>query len=110
MTRMLLLSSCLLMPACADVMQATDRAARDTSKNAVNEVILTRFPQVPKALVVPFTDCIVDNASAAEVNELTRFAIIGSDDQTAEIIRGVLSRPETQQCLSARAPAAATTF
>lgn len=110
MIRMMLLSSCLLLPACAQVYEATDRAARETSKSAVNEVILTRFPQVPKALVEPFTDCVVDNASASEINELTRFAVIGSDAQTADIVRGVLSRPETQQCLSARAPAAATTF
>lgn len=110
MIRLMLFSCCLLLPACADVMQATDRAARDTSKTAVNEVVLTRFPQVPKALIAPFTDCVVDNANASEINELTRSAIVGSDAQTAEIVRGVLSRPETQQCLSARAPAAATTF
>jgi hypothetical protein len=110
MIRSSLLLSCLLLTACADVMQATDRAARETSKTAVNEVIITRFPQVPKELITPFTDCVVENATADEVNALARYAVIGSDEQTATIIRGVLSRPETQQCLSARAPGAAATF
>ena len=111
MTKLLLLSApILLLGACADVMQASDQAARNTSKTAVNEAMLTRFPQVPKELVVPFTDCVVENALPAEINELTQDAVVGVDDQTAEIIRGVLARPQTQQCLSARAPAAATTF
>jgi hypothetical protein len=110
MIRSSLLLSFLLLAACADIQQTTDRVARDTSKTAVNEVILTRFPQVPKELVVPFTDCVVENATAEEVQALARFAVIGTDEQTATIIRGVLSRPETQRCLSARAPAAATTF
>jgi hypothetical protein len=91
-------------------MQATDQAARNTSKSAVNEAILTRFPQVPKELVVPFTDCVVENATAEEINVLARYAVIGPDDTTANVIRGVLARPQTQQCLSARAPAAAATF
>jgi hypothetical protein len=103
----LLLCSLLALTACADVMQATDQAARTTAKKAVNEAIITQFPQVPKNLVTPFTNCVVDNAEVAEINALAQDAVVGVDTQSGTIIKGILARPATQQCLSAAAPASA---
>ena len=85
--------------ACAPVEQAVDRTARQAAKGVVTEVLATRFPQVPKQLITPFTDCIIDNSSAAEIRVYARSAIAGVDEETVTTVRGVLARPETVRCL-----------
>jgi hypothetical protein len=89
----------LALTACAPVQQAVDNTARQGAKGVVTETLATRFPQVPKQLITPFTDCIIDNSSAVEIREYARAAIVGVDDNTVATIRGVLARPETVQCL-----------
>ncbi|NNE51038.1 MAG: hypothetical protein HKN30_01385 [Sulfitobacter sp.] len=89
--------------ACAPVEQAVDQTARQAAKGVVTETLATRFPQVPKELITPFTDCIIDNSNASEIRTYARAAIVGVDDQTAATVRGVLARPETVQCLGASA-------
>jgi hypothetical protein len=91
------------LSACAPVEQAVDSAARQGAKGVVTETLATRFPQVPKELITPFTDCIIDNSSALEIREYARAAVVGVDEQTVVTIRTVLSRPETAQCLGASA-------
>jgi ABC-type uncharacterized transport system auxiliary subunit len=87
---------------CAEVQTAVDTTARNGAKGVVTEALATRFPQVPKALLEPFTDCVIDNATALEVREFARSAIVGVDDATVEVIRNVLARPETRTCLQNR--------
>ena len=94
---------CLVLGACAEFQQAVDSTARRGAKGVVAETLATRFPAVPKELITPFTDCVIDNASAEEIGEFTKDAVTGVDDKTAAIVRGVLSRPETLQCLGASA-------
>jgi len=89
--------------ACAPVQEAVDATARQGAKSVVTETLATRFPQVPKALITPFTDCIIDNASALEIRDFARAAVVGVDDQTVTTVRTVLSRPETVQCLQSQA-------
>lgn len=89
----------VFVTACAPVQQAVDNTARQGAKSVVTETLATRFPQVPKQLITPFTDCIIDNSTAVEIREYAKAAIVGVDDTTAETIRGVLARPETVQCL-----------
>ena len=89
--------------ACAPVQQAVDNTARQGAKGVVTETLATRFPQVPKQLITPFTDCIIDNSTALEIRDFARAAVVGVDDQTVATVRGVLSRPETVQCLQTRA-------
>jgi hypothetical protein len=91
------------LAACAPVQQAVDNTARQGAKSVVTGTLATRFPQVPKKLITPFTDCIIDNSSALETREFAKAAIVGVDDGTVETVRTVLSRPETAQCLQARA-------
>lgn len=93
----------LLVAACAPVQQAVDNTAREGAKAVVIETLATRFPQVPKELITPFTDCIIDNSSALEIRDFARAAVVGVDDQTVTTVRAVLSRPETVQCLQSRA-------
>jgi hypothetical protein len=89
----------LALTACAPVQQAVDNTARQGAKGVVAETLATRFPQVPKELITPFTDCVIDNSSAVEIREYAKAAVVGVDDDTVATIRGVLSRPETVQCL-----------
>ncbi len=88
---------------CVEVQTAVDNTARTAAKGVITETLATRFPQVPKELITPFTDCVIDNSTALEVREYARAAVIGVNDNTTAIVRGVLSRPETVQCLQSRA-------
>ncbi|MCV3272208.1 hypothetical protein [Roseobacter sinensis] len=106
----LIIGVTLALTACVEVQQATDRAGRDTAKTILPEALALYFPQVPKALFTPFTNCVVDNADAAEVQALAADAITGVDQGTADTVRAVIARPETQNCLRAAAPAALGTF
>ena len=87
------------LTACVEVQQAVDNTARQGAKGVVTETLATRFPQVPKQLITPFTDCIIDNSTALEIREYVRAAAVGVDDTTAATVKNVLARPETVQCL-----------
>ncbi|WP_299968300.1 hypothetical protein [uncultured Roseobacter sp.] len=102
----MILGGAVMLSACVEVQQATDRAGRDAAKTVLPEALAIHFPQVPKALFTPFTNCVVDNANASEVQTLAADAITGVDETTADTIRTVLARPATQQCLTAAAPSA----
>ncbi len=86
--------------ACAETQEFADDVARRSAKAAVSEALVTRFPSVPEAAVTPFTDCIIDNASAREIGEFAKDAVIGTSETTVSLIRGVLSRSETQTCVA----------
>lgn len=66
----------------------------------MEKTLVTRFPAVPKSAVTPFTDCIIDNASAREIAEFAKDAVIGVSETTVSLVRGVLSRTETQACVA----------
>tara|TARA_R110002110_G_scaffold117021_20_gene289224 strand:- start:1535 stop:1864 length:330 start_codon:yes stop_codon:yes gene_type:complete len=95
------LSVCALA-ACAEMTEAVDSTARAGAKGVVTETLATRFPQVPKQLIEPFTNCIIDYASAMEVREFARAAVVGVDETTVTAVRSILARPETRTCLQAR--------
>ena len=97
----------LLATGCVQVQDSTDKTARSTATKAVTEAIYTRFPQVPKALIEPFTTCIIDGATGSEINSLAQDAVFGVHEGTATVVRTILARPATKQCLTAAAPSAA---
>ncbi|MFL4468588.1 hypothetical protein ACERZ8_01380 [Tateyamaria armeniaca] len=99
MIRTIAFSALVALTACEETTRAVDDAARRSAKLAVSETVLTRFPAVPKELVTPFTDCVIDNASASEIGAFARDAVIGVSENTATLVRTVLERPETQQCV-----------
>jgi len=100
MKPLIAMSIFLALTACEQATQRVDGMAREGAKGVVTEAIATRFPQVPKELITPFTNCVIDNADATEVRVFAKSAIIGVDDTTVATIRSVLSRPDTVQCLS----------
>lgn len=83
---------------CAEATKAVDDVARRSAKAAVSETLTTRFPAVPKAVVTPFTDCVIDNSSGSEIGQFAKAAVVGTDDTTVALITDILSRPATQQC------------
>lgn len=99
MIRTLALGALVALTGCDDATRAVDDAAQRSAKLAVSETVVTRFPAVPKELVTPFTDCVIDNASANEIGTFARDAVIGVTEETANLVRTVLERPETQQCV-----------
>ncbi|APE44326.1 hypothetical protein BOO69_13640 [Sulfitobacter alexandrii] len=101
--RLAALALCMVgLAACTEVTEAVDSTARAGAKGVVTETLATRFPQVPKQLITPFTDCIIDYADAMEVREFARAAVVGVDETTVSVVRNILARPETRTCLQAR--------
>ncbi|MFK7870521.1 MAG: hypothetical protein AB8B58_14940 [Roseobacter sp.] len=105
-----LLSLPIVLAACAAVQQTTDQAGRNAAKTILPEALAVYFPQVPKELIEPFTNCVVDNADASEVQSLAGDVLTGADTNTADTIRSILAREATQSCLRGAAPAAALTL
>lgn len=108
MIRILVLTGLVALTACEETTRAVDDAARRSAKVAVNETIATRFPAVPKGALSPFTDCVIDNSNANEIGQFARDAVIGVSETTAVLVRTVLERPETQQCITRAGFAALT--
>lgn len=98
-----LICGAVMLTGCVEVQQAVDNTARQGAKGVVAQTLATRFPQVPKELITPFTDCVIDNAKAVEIQEFARASIVGVDENTVTTVRNVLSRPETVQCLQSNA-------
>ena len=99
MIRMIALAALMALTACAEATQAVDGVARRSAKAAVAETLVTRFPAVPERAVTPFTDCVIDNASAREIGEFAKDAVIGVSETTVALVRTVARRQATQQCI-----------
>jgi hypothetical protein len=91
------------LTACNDIQTAVDGTARKGARGVVTEVLATQFPQVPKPLFETFTDCVIDNSTAKEVQEYVKASFRGVDEGTIQSVTNVLGRPETQACLQEKA-------
>ena len=94
------LALALALAGCVETQQAVDDVARRSAKAAVSEAIVTRLPGVPAAAVTPFTDCVIDNASALEIRELAKAAVVGVNEATVAVVETIAGRPETRQCIT----------
>ena len=90
----------LFLSACAETQGVADALARQSAKTAVNTALSSRFPNVPAGLVTPFTDCVIENASAAEIISLSTAAVAGLEDEVVRLTGEVLSRAPTQTCVA----------
>lgn len=92
--------SLLLVPAVLAACNSplADEIARDAAKRTVNPIVAARFPGVPLA---PATDCIIDNANAAEILQLATAAGTGANDTATRIVLDVAQRPDTIRCIAA---------
>ena len=75
-----------------------DDVARGAARAVVGPVLATQFPGVPLA---PAANCIIDNASAAEIIALAGQAgPSGPTDAAARLVLDIAGRPATIQCLA----------
>lgn len=78
-----------------------DAAVRSAARTVVNREMARRLPG---ANVAPYTDCVIQNASAAELIGIAGSGATGSGSAVAAIV----SRPATTQCIASAAAAAKT--
>lgn len=78
------------------VTPAPDAAIRSSARVVVNREMAKRLPG---RNVAPYTDCVVNNASMAEVADI---AARGVNDTTsaASSVAVIVQRPETTQCIA----------
>lgn len=90
-----LLIPLLALVACGDDGLA-DQLARAQAKETIRPVLAQRFPGVP---LEPATDCVIDNASAAEIVRLARAGVTGLGPEETSLVIEIATRPDTIQCL-----------
>ncbi|AUH34962.1 hypothetical protein [Paracoccus tegillarcae] len=82
-----------------------DAASRAIARTTVNAELKRRYPSLN---VAPLTDCIMNNATTAElvdIAQMTNAGVSGAADSVAAIV----SRPATTQCIAGAAAAAQNT-
>ncbi|MDO5659306.1 MAG: hypothetical protein Q4G36_13420 [Paracoccus sp. (in: a-proteobacteria)] len=72
-----------------------DAAARTVASTAINREMARRLPGVN---VAPYTDCVVNNASMAELADIARAS--GNASATANAVAAIVRRPEASQCIA----------
>lgn len=90
-----LLSGALVLAACSPQTVA-DSVARRTARTVVLPVVEQYMPG-PAAKGV--TTCIIDNATAQELNALARDVGVRAGTTTVQNVMTVATRPETIRCL-----------
>lgn len=93
----------MLLVACTGAENTVEQTSRDVAKGVVNGVVEQQFPGVNAA---PYTDCIIDNASLAEVLQLAQNAMTGGGGATSLVLE-IASRPAASQCIAQNALGAA---
>ncbi len=74
-----------------------DAAVRSSARVIINREMAARLPG---ANVAPYTDCVIANASSAELDNITRT----SDPNGA--VAAIVGRPSTSQCIAGAAASA----
>ncbi|MDR7123767.1 hypothetical protein [Pseudotabrizicola sp. 4114] len=87
----------MLLAAC-DPQQVADQAGRRIAATVVLPVVQL---DMPTPLARQATDCILRNATAAEVQALARDVAVVAGSSTKATIRGIALRPETSACFAA---------
>ncbi|SNT72669.1 hypothetical protein [Paracoccus seriniphilus] len=91
-------------PATTTTPTVLDAASRQAARTAINSEMQKRLPGVN---VQPYTDCVVNNATTAEMIDIARLAASDSTG-AANSVAAIVSRPATTQCIASAASAAAT--
>lgn len=76
-----------------------DAASRQVARSVVNSEMQKRLPGVN---VAPYTDCVVNNATTAEMIDIAQMSRAGASG-TADSVASIVSRPATTQCIAAAA-------
>lgn len=73
-----------------------DAASRQVARTVINAEMEKRLPG---ANVAPYTDCVVNNATTAELIDIAQASNAGL--ATADSVAAIVSRPATTQCIAA---------
>ncbi len=96
--RILIFGFLLVSLAACDVAKSVaDDAARSQARKVVNATLAEKAPGVDLS---PVTDCVINNASSKEILKLASMAVTGVDQDTADLILEISSRPETVRCIA----------
>lgn len=79
-----------------------DAASRVVARNVINSEMQKRLPGVN---VAPYTDCVVNNATTAELIDIAQMSRSGVTG-TADSVAAIVSRPATTQCIASAARSA----
>ncbi|WP_182912891.1 hypothetical protein [Paracoccus onubensis] len=89
-------------PATPTTPTTLDAASRQIARNVINSEMEKRLPG---ANVAPYTDCVINNATTAELIDIAQASRAGAGG-TANSVASIVSRPETTQCISSAAQTA----
>lgn len=78
---------------------AVDAVAQGTARTVVNREMARRLPG---ANVAPYTDCVINNASASELASIAQ----ADNSGAAGAVAGIVGRPATSECIARAASAA----
>lgn len=87
----------LALAACSPS-DVADQIGRRAASSVVMPVVSNSMPAGPAQIA---TNCIVENASAAEVQALARDVAAVAGSSTKATIRAIALRPEAQNCFAA---------
>lgn len=74
-----------------------DQIAREEAKEVVNPILAARFPGVA---IAPYTDCIIDNASAEEIFRLAAASATRPGREATELVLDIAQRRGTVECIT----------
>lgn len=86
-------------PAVITAPTVLDAASRQVARTVINSEMEKRLPG---ANVAPYTDCVVNNATTAELIDIAQASRAGASG-TANSVAAIVSRPATTQCIAAAA-------
>ncbi|MFN3274529.1 MAG: hypothetical protein ACK41U_07645 [Paracoccus sp. (in: a-proteobacteria)] len=86
-------------PVAAAAPTILDAASRQVARNTINSEMQRRLPGANTA---PYTDCVVNNATTAELIDIAQMSRSGVTG-TADSVAAIVSRPATTQCIAAAA-------
>jgi len=84
-----------VLSACADGSDPLTQGTRSAAKGVVDDVVADRLPGTD---VTPYTDCIIDNASALELLQISKAAVVGIDGEIVGQILTIAERKDTLLC------------
>lgn len=79
-----------------------DAASRQVARTVINTQMQSRLPG---ANVAPYTDCVINNATTAELIDIAQASRAGVSG-TADSVATIVSRPATTQCIASAARSA----
>lgn len=79
-----------------------DAASRQAARTVINGEMQKRLPGVN---VAPYTDCVVNNATTAEMIDIAQMTTSGASG-AADSVASIVSRPSTTQCIASAASSA----